>query len=766
MDRPPRRIAHSIPRLGAQERIRGRPLFSADLPIENPLVLRLFRSIRPHARILGLEVEAARALDGVVAVFTARDIPGRNLTGLITKDQPLLASDKVRFVGDPVALVAARDEAAVQRALQAIAVTYQDLPAVFDPEEALAEGATRIHEKGNLLHRRIVRIGDVEGAWDRCRVVVERTYETPHAEHNYLEPDAGVGTVDHDGTYVIQASTQNAHYDQKEVAELLGVPEERVRVIQAATGGGFGSKLDLTVQGFIGLALHHLGQPVRLAYSREEAYLATTKRHPLKIRMKTGVDGQGKLLAVKARIICDTGAYASYGVAVAMRSAVHAAGPYEVDNVDVESLAVYTNHPVGGAMRGFGVPQIAFAHESQMDLLAEALGMDPWEIRRLNAMRPGSITPTSQTLHHSVGMPQALEAVRPHYRQAKTGWKAKARGRHRRRGVGIGAMWYGIGNTGAQNPATARVEMDGQGKATLFTGAADMGQGSTTVLAQIAGEILGLDPEDLRVVVADTKLTGSAGASSASRQTYISGNAVKEAAQKLAEVLLTEAVDVLRTPRSALYLDANYAVDSRDETRRVPLEKLATRAHRKGIPLAWQGYFDPETTSLDPQTGRGIPYATYAFACQVALIEVDVLTGEVHVEKVVAAHDVGKAVHPESVIGQICGGVAMGVGFALMEEFVPGQTVSMKDYHIPTFADMPRVVPIIIEESEPTGPFGAKGVGEPALIPTAPAILNAIADALGERIYKLPANLERVMEAGVKAGHFGPSKEVKSCPSC
>jgi CO/xanthine dehydrogenase Mo-binding subunit len=301
--------------------------------------------------------------------------------------------------------------------------------------------------------------------------------------------------------------------------------------------------------------------------------------------------------------------------------------------------------------------------------------------------------------------------------------------------------------------------MDEQGGVTLFTGAADMGQGSTTVLAQIAAELLGLQPEDIQLVVADTQRTTNAGASSASRQTYISGNTVKEAAQKLAEVLLTEAVDVLRAPRSALLMEEGHVVDSRERSRRVSFRKLAQRARRKAIPLVWQGYFDPETTPLDPETGRGVPYATYAFACQLALVEVDVLTGEVRVVEVVAAHDVGKALHPEAVVGQVCGGVAMGLGFALMEEFVPGQTLSMKDYHLPTAADMPRVKIIVVEDPEPTGPFGAKGVGEPALIPTAPAILNAIADALGERIYRLPANLERVVEASVKAGHFGADKK-------
>jgi CO/xanthine dehydrogenase Mo-binding subunit len=318
-------------------------------------------------------------------------------------------------------------------------------------------------------------------------------------------------------------------------------------------------------------------------------------------------------------------------------------------------------------------------------------------------------------------------------------------------------MWYGIGNTGVQNPSTARVEMDLDGSVTLFTGCADIGQGSSTVLSQIAAEVLGIEPGAVRLVTADTKFTTNAGATSASRQTYISGNAVKQAAEQLADVLKTEAVNKLRVAKSALMFDGGCAVVIGQPDQRVAFADLAKRIKSKGASLSWQGYFDPETVPLDPQTGQGVPYATYAFAAQLALVSVDVLTGEVSVEKIVAAHDVGKALHPENVIGQICGGVAMGLGFALMEEFEPGKTLSMKDYHIPTCADMPEVVPIIVESPEPSGPFGAKGVGEPALIPTAPAILNAIADALGARIYALPANLERVLAASIAAGHFKPA---------
>jgi CO/xanthine dehydrogenase Mo-binding subunit len=389
-----------------------------------------------------------------------------------------------------------------------------------------------------------------------------------------------------------------------------------------------------------------------------------------------------------------------------------------------------------------------------MNLLAEKLEMDPLEFRLMNVLKTGSETATGQKLTHSVGIAETLEALKPHYEWAKANWLGAAADPWQKKGLGLGSMWYGIGNTGVQNPSTAKIKIDLGGNITLYSGCADIGQGSTTVLAQIAAEILGIQPRDIRLFVADTRCTTNAGATSASRQTYISGNAVKQAAEKLADVLLSEAVNKLKVAKSGLMLEGGFVKETGNPDNRVEFSFLARRANQKGVPLKWPGYFDPETVPLDPETGQGVPYATYAYASQLALLTVDTLTGEVRVDKIFAAHDVGKAIHPENVKGQICGGVAMGLGFALMEEFVPGQTLSMKDYYVPTVADVPEIVPIIVESAEPSGPFGAKGVGEPALIPTAPAILNALADALGQRLYDLPANLERVLEASIEAGHF------------
>ncbi len=748
-------IGLNISRVGAEEKLQGKALFANDIILNNALCLKALRSELPHAIIESIDVQKALNSSGCVAVLTARDIPGRNRYGLINKDQPLLADTKVRFVGDPVALVAAVSEDAAQTAVSKIKVEYEELAAIFDPEEALAPGAPLIHEKGNLLGKRLIKKGVPDLAFQKADIVIERKYQTTFVEHAYLEPDAGAAFVDQSGRITIYASTQNPHYDQVDVANLLGLSENMVRIIQTSTGGGFGSKLDINTQGFLGLAAYLLKRPVKMTYSREEAFLCTPKRHPLKITYKSAANKDGRLLAADVKIIGDTGAYASYGLAVVTRSAIHATGPYEVPNVHIESVFAYTNNSIAGAMRGFGVPQIAFAHESQMDLLAEALGLSPFEIRARNILRLGSTTATKQTLMASVGIGACIEAIAPHYEQIKKSIESTKT--KNLRGVGLGCMMYGIGNTGVQNPSTAQVELQPDGTVKLFSGAADIGQGSSTVLTQIAATELSLEPNKINLVTADTGMTTSAGATSASRQTYISGNAVLDAVSKLKEMLLTEAATMLKTGRASLTLKKGKIETVSNKSIFVTLEQVARKAVLEGIPLKWQGFFDPDTTPLDPETGEGNPYATFAFAAQLAEIEIDILTGEVTVKKIVAAHDVGKAINPDCVKGQIYGGVAMGLGFALMEEFAPGKTVSLKDYHVPTFSDMPDVQVIIVEDAEPTGPYGAKGVGEPALIPTAPAILNAIADALGSRIYFLPANLERVM----KAIHSGTSKFLK-----
>lgn len=738
------------------EKALGAPIFAADLGDGNQLVLKARRAGVHHAEIVSIDTREAEAVPGVVRIFTSADIPGRNAVGIIgnNKDWPILAVGKVRSKADAVALVAAETEAAAEAAVKAIRIEWKELPAVLDPEAALLPDAPKIHESGNLLYTRLIKKGDVEAGFAASCHILENEYETPMIEHCYIETEAGIGYFDEDGIMTIEVATQNTHYDQADICAVLDVPEEQLRVVQAVTGGGFGGKLDISVHGFIGLALLHLRRPVRYFYTREESFLASGKRHGMKLKLKTGVDRNGKLLAVQGRVLSDGGAYGSYGIAVVTRTGVHLTGPYECPNVDVEVREIYTNHPFCCAMRGFGTPQGALAHESQMDMHGQALGLDPIEIRLRNALVNGSEQATGQIIHASAGLTDCLKALRPYYDEAMSVWMKEKPGRpSRKRGVGVGAMWYGCGNTAAANPAAAHIEIDQNGQLTLYSGAADIGQGSTITLLQIAAEVLGVEPAKFKSVIADTKYTENAGASSASRQTYISGNATLQAATLMADALLERAGDQLQSPKEDLALAGGKVTLKSNPAVGLPLAQLAGSMHTLGLPMKFRGYFDPDTTPLDPKTGQGCPYGTYAFACQLVQLEVDVLTGEIDIHRVVAAHDVGRMINPANLVGQVCGGVAMGLGYGILEEFAPG-VESLKDYHICTSTDVPEIVPILVETPEPTGPFGAKGIGEPSLIPTAPAAVNALEMAIGERIYALPATLERVMEACQKAGWF------------
>ncbi len=743
-----RQVGRDVLRVDSIFKVLGEARYGADISVNEPLHLKVVRSTRAHAKILSIDIGDALKVQGVERIFTARDIPGRNLTGIIKKDQPILAEDRVRFVGEAIALVGANTVEASEEASKRVKIIYEDLPVVNNPEEALLPYAPSVHENGNLLLDFNVIKGDIQSGFKEADVIIEELYTTTWVEHAYLEPDAGISYIDEEGRITIICPTQNVHYDQGEVSSFLSIPLEKVRVIQSETGGGFGGRLDITIQCLLALATFHLQRPARILYSMEEVFQATSKRHPLRIRYRSGAKRDGRLTAVEVDIVGDTGAYASYGPAVGIRSAVHATGPYEVPNVKVRSRMVYTNNPWSGAMRGFGVPQISFAHESQMDLLASALGIDPIEIRLRNCLRPGSETATGQTLMASVGIGETLRRVKDWLQEYRATFKEYPERPYIKRGIGIGSMWYGIGNTGRANPSTAQVEIDQKGEIRLFTGASDIGQGSDTILLQIASESLGVPLEEIKLIRADTAFTTDAGVTSASRLTYIAGNAVVDAIKNLKEELVHEAGRFIRVDKKELIFDNGKIREKSKPSSYISIRDLVKKVNRV---IRAEGRFDPETTPLDPKAGQGIPYSTYAFATHLAEVEVDIDTGKVRVKRVVASHDVGKAINPNNVIGQITGGIAMGMGYALMEEYIPGKTDSLINYLIPTSKDIPEVIPILVEDEEPTGPFGAKGVGEPALIPSVSAILNAIANAIGQRIYNLPANLERVLEAVIQS---------------
>ncbi|HWR06082.1 xanthine dehydrogenase family protein molybdopterin-binding subunit [Sporomusa sp.] len=740
-------IGKSVIRKDALDKVLGKTKFSADIKLPAMLYAKVLRSKVPHALLKSIDVAAAKALPGVVAVLTAADVPGSNAHGIVIKDEPVLVYDKIRKIGDALAVVAAETEELAIQALGLINVEIEELPPVFDAEEAMRPDAPKVHGDSNILSLRKIRKGDVAAAFAGADIIIEQTYRTQMQEHAYIEPEAGVAYLDGD-VVVIKASTQNTHFDCREVARNLAMPSNKVRVIQAPTGGGFGGKLDVSVQIFLALLAVRTKRPVQLVYTREESLVASPKRHPCTISYKTAADKNGKLLAIDVVAIADTGAYSSYGPAPVTRLAVHATGPYEVPHVRVDAYTIYTNNPTAGAMRGFGVPQIAFAYEQQMDMVAEKAGISPLAVRLINTLKENSVTATGQILETGGGIDSTLTAA---YAKVQEHINGQARtDTVKRRGYGIGCMFYGIGNTGLPNPAGAYVDFLDDGTVNLMVGAADIGQGSNTIIAQIVAEELGISFDDIHVISADTGVTPDGGATSASRQTYISGNAALRAAREAKKIVLEVAAESFGVPAAQIVLkDGWVTVQGQQEQFRKTIKEILAACRSKGKMTIGHGWFNPTTTGLDNATGAGAPYEAYAFGSQAVEVEVDTETGQVEVLNIYAAHDVGKAVNPLQVEAQIEGGSIMGLGYGIYEDVKKDRgrikTPSFATYLIPTSLDVPAVHSIIVEEPADTGPFGAKGLGETSLVPTAAAIANAVYDAVGIRVTELPVSPERVL---------------------
>ena len=735
-------------------KVTGAELYGADTAPEGALWLRVIRA--PHARAtftLGdLDAVVART-PGLERILTAADIPGARGFGVYPhiKDQPVLAEGRVRYRGEAVlALIGER------RAIWAL--PEDELPITWTVEEAVtdfqSDGAPLVQEDraDNVLARGYVNKGDAEAALAASPLTAEIRTATPFIEHAYIEPEAGYAERKGD-TLEVWVTTQAPYMDRDETAAILGLEKDKVRIIPSACGGGFGGKLDLSLHPLVGLAAWLTGRPVRCEYTRGESMASSTKRHASRVAARAGCDADGKLTALVFEGDFDTGAYASWGPTVADRVPVHCSGPYSIPNVLARSVGRFTNAPPAGAFRGFGVPQAALAHEALMDDLAEQLGLDPLEFRLRNAIRVGDATATGQVLTASAGLADCLEALRPTW----TAWRQEAAafneaalndasGR-RRRGVGIGCVWYGCGNTSMSNPSTQSVAIDRQGRLTLYNGAVDIGQGSNTVMAQIAADALGLPVEAMRIVMGDTALTADAGKTSASRQTFISGKASELAGRDLRARILRLA-NAGEDARLALK-DGRLRVQDGEVVREIDLSDMPEDP--RGDVLCGTGTFDPPTSKLDAN-GQGSPYATYGFAAQIAEVEVDLDLGVIKVPRMAAAHDVGRAVNPTLVEGQIHGGIAQGLGLALMEEYLPGRTENLHDYLIPTFGDMPEITSILVEDAEPLGPYGAKGVGEHSLIATAPAIFGGVYQATGVRLTQTPATPDRVHAALRRAG--------------
>ena len=752
-------VGHIQPRPDSVGKVTGTARFADDLQFPGMLVGRALRAGVPHAILKRLDIQAAIDSTGVLAVLVAEDIPGERNHGLVIKDWPTLVGvgEKVRYVGDAVALVAAETLEDAERALSLIEMEFDPLPVVVDPVSAYEASAEKVHDGGNLLKHIKVRKGDVDIGFEGAEISIEGVFHTPSNDHVFLEPECSIAVPSADGRMEIYVGSQIPYADREQVARSLGLPDEHVRVIGTPIGGGFGGKEDIAGQIHAALLAKACERPVKILYDRQESLLVHPKRHATQLRVRIGAKQDGTLTAVETELFGDTGAYASLGEKVMTRATTHSTGPYNIPHVRADCFAMYTNNPPAGAFRGFGVTQSCFAVESLMDELAHTLEIDPVELRRKNALQVGHVTNTGQLLGESVGLLECIDRVEDELRKFSPEgnlFAAKIVSGHpnRRRAWGIAAAFKNTGlGGGAPDKASAEVELYSDGTAQVRTSSADMGQGLMTVLQLIAAEELTLPPDKVHVLLSDTDLTPDGGPTTASRQTYVTGNAVRHASTVVLQAVrstLAERFDV--PPATIQFIEGLAHVDGKQIELAETIEIMKAAGQE---PKALYEYWAPETQPLG--TGGDMHFA-YSFAVQAAEIEVDLDTGEVQVRRVIAANDVGRVINPLGLRGQIEGGVMMGLGNALTEEFIVEDgyvfTDHMARYRIPSIVQAPEIIPIVVEHPVSEGPYGAKGVGEISSIPTTPAITNAINNACGIRVRSLPVDQDWLALELAKAG--------------
>lgn len=725
------------PQVDSLEKVKGEIIYAGDIYMPGMLVAKLLRSPYHHARLVSLDLEEARALPGIAGIFTAKDIPGVNRIKRIMADQPVLVSDLIRSMGDPIALVVGETEASVAQALKKIKVQYSPIPEILDMNTALVS-ASLVHPEnpeGNIVVRQEMKRGNPDAAFADADLVIENTYTTPFNEHSYLETEAGVSYIDDQGRVVLQACSQAPHYLQHQIASILGIGVEQVRVIQTATGGAFGGKTHISVHAVLALASFLLKRPVKMQYSREESFIATPKRHAFQIKLKTGAKSDGKFVAIKAEIMADTGAYASTGPHVLIQSVLFSTGPYKWDHIDVQGTLVYTNNTLACAMRGFGVPQVAFAIESQIDAMAGELGIDPLQIRLTNAIDDEYIAPWGQPMKGQVGIRQSLQALSLHWQEFCKVAKDKPADRKKIIGIGLAAGWNSNGRLAAPNTSRARLEIKPNGEITVFTGAADIGQGVKTVLAQIVGKSLGITIPTLTVVCGDTETTGNSDITCASKTSLTVGNAVLAAAENLKHNAISLAGKILAAKPTDLFYQDGAIFFHNGKSRSISLLELANKT---GAILEGSGSYETAGTEFIPESCEGTPFLVYAGVSMASMVEIDRESGKIKVLKMVAAPNVGRVINPVGAESQIEGSIMMGIGFALTEEYISGKTRGFNNYKIPSTLDVPDIKSTFVEVPHDQGPFGAVGMGEVAIVPVAPSITNAIYNACKIRITDLP----------------------------
>jgi len=766
-----RQVGKPLRRVDALGKAVGATVYAADFTMPNMLHAKVFRSPVPSARITKLDVGKARELPGVACVMTSEDVHGAKLntdlpgqTGREARagsDAPVLASDVVRYVGEPIALVAAETLEIAEQALKLIHFEYEELPGVFDPVEAMKPGAPILFAPDNLVAEYKIRKGDLAAGMADADVIVENTFKMPFVEHAYLEPDGGVAWVDEQGVINIRVCTQVIEHFRS-IARALNVPQNRIRIRGTMVGGGFGSKEDITVEIFLAFLARETGRPVKLVYTREEAFAATAKRHPFTITHRTGVKKDGRITASHIKMVADSGAYPYLTPYVLLYATGMAAGPYKIDNLHVDSVAAATNQSFTSAFRGFGGPQAALGYEQQMDEIAKELGLDPLSVRQTNYMKTGDATGTGQEIKSAAWLEEtATRAL------ALLGEKAPNTP-NRRVGRGMASTFQSYGRImWFHDTSRAWVGMEQDGTVVLRCGVPDIGAGQSNSICQIAAEILGVSLEQVTIYATDSAVTPLAGTSTATRQLYMSGNAVSSAANTIKARLVRRAAEEIGVCEEEIDVANSRAFAKLDESRYVELKDLVKMCAAEGIGLSHLAQFNaPFTDGLDPETGQGDIWPDFTFGAQAVEVAVDTETGQIELLKSAACHDVGRAINPAAVHGQICGGSHQGLGYALMEDFELQdgyiKTPSLAEYLIPTILDFPSTEVIILESGTGVGPFGAKGIGEPALTPAAPAVANAVADALGVRITQLPFTPKRVLEALHNAGNSVSRRDAES----
>lgn len=743
------RLGGRIPQINSWDKVTGTLRYAQDIYLEDMCYAKVLRSPYFHARVKSIDTSEAEAMHGVVAVATANDLKGPNRVKYIFHDFRVVADEKVRYYGEPVAIVVARTERVAEEALKKIKVDYEELPAVTNVFDALKEGAPEVQEEdypGNLLFYQNLVHGDVEEGFKEADIIEENIFTTPANAHGYLEPDAGVAYIDEEGRVVIYACGQAPHYHRDEVARVLGLGTDEVRVVEDGTGGGFGARIDPFIQVLLGLAVYKARVPVKMQFTTEENFIGSCKRHPFWIKLKTGVRKDGKIVAHYGEIITDAGAYALASPGVLMRAIVHSYGPYEIPNVKVLGKTVLTNNTPSSAMRGFGVSQMCFAIETQMNKICKRLNMNILDFAKLNGFRQGTVTATGQLIKDPPGYKEVIEAIENHWAKCKKATDPEEIAKlppHIKRGKGFATTWYGIGKTGLLNLSRCNVEINEQGTLVVKEGAAEIGQGSNTVMALIAGEELGLTLDKIKVIAADSLLTPDSDLTCASKHTFYTGNATLLACQDLKKKLYEAAAKEFGVIADYLDTKNGFVYVTNNPEQKVSFQEL----YQKGYELTGSGEFVVPLDLLDQDTGQGTLYVVFTYGAAVVETEVNTQTGEVKVLNAAVAFQCGRAINRLAMEGQMEGGVAMGVAFGLMEEYVTGKTKSFKDYPMPRSTDVPEISTYVIEIPQGPGPFGAIGMGEAAHFPMAPAIIASLNDACGIWIHDLPATPEKVLEA-------------------